>query len=77
MLPMGSVETQAELYRVELLAQADQERLAQQATAGRSKHGRFYCRALIWLGRQIVRSGEWLQEYHGAIVAVRQLTEPK
>ncbi len=73
MLPIGDVGTQAELYRTELLAQAERERLIQRVLAEQPKHNRWYCRALIWFGRQLVRSGEWLQEYHGAIVAVRQL----
>jgi len=58
-----------EARRQEMLRQAENERLVQQARAGRAQGAGFYCRALTWLGRQLVAWGWRLQERYGAAVA--------
>ena len=56
--------------RRELLREADEERLARQALAGRGGRRRFYCRALIWLGRRLVAWGYRLQARYGVAATV-------
>ncbi len=66
-----------EARRQEMLRQAERERLVRQARAGRAQHAGFYCRALTWLGRQLVAWGWRLQERYGAAVATSMLRPAK
>jgi hypothetical protein len=50
----------------ELLRQVERERLVRQARAGRAQSASLHCRALTWLGRQLVAWGWRLQERYGA-----------
>ena len=52
--------------RRDLLRDAKQERLMQQALAGRNGRDRFYCRVLTWMGRRLVAWGWHLQERYSA-----------
>jgi hypothetical protein len=50
----------------DLLREAERNRLIRQVQAGRESRDRFHCRALIWLGRQLVAWGWRLQERYSA-----------
>jgi hypothetical protein len=55
---------QQERYK-DILREAEKERLAQQALARVAMGRHFHCRALTWLGRQLVAWGYRLQERYG------------
>jgi hypothetical protein len=52
----------------DLLCEAERYRLVRQALAARQRQGRFYCWALIWLGRRLVDWGRQLQERSDVVV---------
>ena len=52
----------------DLLREAERYRLVRQALPARRRQGRFYCRALIWLGRRLVGWGRRLQERYDVVV---------
>jgi hypothetical protein len=60
-------------HHQELLREAEKDRLARRALAGRGRSDRFYCKALGWLGRRLVAWGSDLQEHYGAVVTSRTL----
>lgn len=66
-----------EVRSQELLRQAENERLIRQVMAGHGKSDSFHCRALTWLGRQLVAWGWRLQERYGAAVAPPMLRPAK
>lgn len=49
----------------ELLRQAERERLVHIALSNSIRNGRLYCRALGWLGSQMVGWGHSLQKRYG------------
>jgi hypothetical protein len=57
----------------DLLREAERYRLVRQTLPVRRRHGRFYCRALIWLGRRLVDWGWRLQERYDVVVDVSVL----
>jgi hypothetical protein len=57
----------------DLLRKAELDRLVRQARAGMDAHRHFYCRALVWLGRELVAWGQGLQQKHGAAAAATML----
>ena len=52
----------------DLLREAERYRLVRQVLLARRRQGRFYCRALIWLGRRLVDWGRRLQEHNDVSV---------
>ena len=52
----------------DLLREAERYRLVQQVLTARRRRGRFYCWALIWLGRRLVGWGRRLQERYDVVV---------
>jgi hypothetical protein len=50
-----------------LLEDAEQERLAQQATRNRGARKDAWCRAMKWLGSQLSGWGKQLQERYGHV----------
>jgi hypothetical protein len=67
MIDWNAVRARQERYQ-DLLHDAEKYRLTRQVLAGRETHNRFYCRAQIWLGRQLVTWGWRLQKHHGVVV---------
>lgn len=65
MFNWSTVLAMQERYK-DLLREAERERLVRQALAEREKCERFYCQALIWLGRGLVAWGWRLLEPYGA-----------
>jgi hypothetical protein len=51
----------------DMLREAQRERLARLALAGRERHDRFFCWALTWLGHRLVAWGQSLQERYSAV----------
>jgi len=64
MLNWKDVWAQQERYK-DALREAESDRLARQALAGREMDHRFYCQALTWLGGRLVAWGWRLQERYG------------
>lgn len=64
MLSWKDVWVQQERYK-DALREAEKERLMQQALARFAIGRRFYCRALTWLGDQMVFWGYRLRERYG------------
>ena len=60
---LGAMEQQEHFK--DLLREAEQDRLAQQALAGREKRDQIYCSALAWLGCRLVEWGKSLQRRYG------------
>ena len=58
----------------DLLREAEHFRQVRQAMEGREAHDHVHCRALIWLGRQLVAWGWSLQTRHG--VALKSCPSP-
>jgi hypothetical protein len=56
-----------EARRADLLREAEQERMARRALAGREKRDRLTGRALTWLGERMVAWGGRLQARYGAV----------
>jgi hypothetical protein len=52
----------------DLWRQAERYRLVRQLLPARRRHGRFYCRALIWFGQRLVDWGRHLQERYDVVV---------
>jgi hypothetical protein len=52
----------------DLLREAEQFRLVRQVLVARRRQGRFYGRALMWLGRRLVEWGRRLQERYDVVV---------
>ena len=64
----------------ELLREAEMHQLSRLATATCGRKRRFYCRALVSLGCQLVRCGIYLQERQGVAPIVprsQPATEPQ
>jgi hypothetical protein len=55
------------------MREADRERLIRQVIAKPARQNHLYCRALIWLGRQLVACGYRLQQHYGNVVEVPTL----
>jgi hypothetical protein len=68
---LGLMEPQ-ERYK-DFLREAEQDRLVQQALAGREKHVQFYRSALAWLGCRLVEWGKSLQRRYGNASLASQL----
>jgi hypothetical protein len=47
--------------------EAERYRLVKQAFDARRRQGRFYCRALTWLGRRLIHWGSYLQERYAIL----------
>ncbi len=58
-----SVQLQEE-RRQDLRREFEKRELVRQVLAGRDKDNHFSGRALIWLGRQLVTWGQWLQTHY-------------
>jgi hypothetical protein len=52
------------------LREVERDRLVRQVLAGRSWQERFHCRALAWMGCQMVAWGVWLQKRYGVVAEV-------
>ena len=59
----------------DLLHEAEQDRLARQALAGRPKSQDAWCKALGWLGSRLSAWGKQLQEHYGTAVANTPLVQ--
>ena len=59
----------AQEHYKDLLREAEKERRARQALIGRDRRNRLYCRALTWMGCQLVVLGLHLQKRYSATVA--------
>jgi hypothetical protein len=68
MLSWTDIVARQERY-TDLLHEAETERLVRQVTGRHPRHGRFYRRALSWLGHHLVTWGCRLQERYGAAAA--------
>ena len=68
MLSWTDIVARQERY-MDLLHEAETERLVRQVTGRHPRHGRLYRRALSWLGHHLVTWGCRLQERYGAAAA--------
>jgi len=59
----------------EWLRQAERDRLACLALAGRKREGRFLCRVLAGLGRWMIARGSRLQERYGVAIEMPRTLE--
>jgi hypothetical protein len=58
----------------DFLREAEHHRQVRQVMEGRESHDHVHCRALIWLGRQLVAWGLSIQTRHG--VALKSCPSP-
>ena len=63
----------AQLHRDELLNLAERERVARQMAANTTRSIHLAIRALVWLGRQLIVTGERLRTYHKAAMTTAAL----
>jgi hypothetical protein len=56
-------------YYKDQMREAEKDRMAREALAGRERGHRLYCKVLAWLGRRLYAWGSSLQKHYGTAVS--------